>query len=603
MAPGQNSKQRNSNTNTVDVMSPRPILPCFLFTSETGKIDGYSLSRIICETSGNNTLKCVQETKNLWRIYCKTQEARTKLTSHGISYQGKYIKVYSQNPYVTGALNAGLLNDESEQVEMIKVTLKDLYVSVSNEDVMHFLRDILRLTVTSEIQTGYYRDGRGGLTSLENGDRIIWIHPDQLKHPLPRNAFVGTRPVRIFHKNQFESDGACYNCYQTDHQSKNCPNEKACRVCKEPGHDPGSPECTHYAASINVMTIGGYLDPLSNHYKSPFVHKHIPAKTVENHWFYHKGNSNGQTELAQLCLDAKDGGKAKMLSKSILCAKDWDQCSAAYDAMKDIVRSKITQVKAARDKLYLAWQNGSMIVEAVPNPRDLWWGSSLDHEATAHTKPEHWPGKNKLGQILMELSEEFFGKKEVWPEGVPGTVQGLEELNDSNSDGEDTEMEEDEESAEHNVNIVSENSEKIQDNVESQNESQNPSQGSASANSNEISTPMESEKPKDNGNVSDVSKSNDVNMDELVKPNVNKTNYAQKLRQKSNAFKNQRSRSMSPNGAKKHGPSSPRTPSAKRNQSSPTESEKLKVSIVAKDVPEFSSSGKVKFSFGSTNAS
>ena len=124
--------------------------------------------------------------------------------------------------------------------------------------------------------------------------------------PLYMQCFIHkiqfTRSVRIFHKNQFDQEGECYNCFKTDHQSRNCPNEKACRVCKEPGHDPGPPNCIHYTAKVDVMAIGGYPDPLSSHYKAPFMQNHIPAKTVENHWFYNKSNKNGQPELATCAL-------------------------------------------------------------------------------------------------------------------------------------------------------------------------------------------------------------------------------------------------------------------------------------------------------------
>ncbi len=198
----------------LELLSPRPVLPCFIMTSETGKLDGYSLSRFICQVIGDNALKCVQETKNLWRIYCKKKEDRVTVITEGISINGKHVKVHGQNPYVVGTLNAGLLND-GEEVEMIKVTIKDIYNSVSNDVVIHFLTKILKLQITSEIQTGFYRDSRGGLTSLENGDRIIWIHPDQLKDcPLPRNSYCGGRPVRIFHRNQFQSDGECFKTPQ-----------------------------------------------------------------------------------------------------------------------------------------------------------------------------------------------------------------------------------------------------------------------------------------------------------------------------------------------------------------------------------------------------
>ncbi len=584
MAPGMNSVQNNSNTdnmyaNNMDIQSPRPVLPCFIFTSQTGKIDGYTFSRIICETSGDGSLKTLQETKNLWRVYCKTESAKTSLITQGISLNGKHIKVYAQNPYVTGVLNAGLLNNnESEQVEMVKVTIKDLLESVSNDEVMHFLTKVLRLEVTSDIQSGFYRDKRGGLTSLGNGDRIIWIHPAQLEHPLPRNAYIGSRSVRIFHKNQFDQDNECYNCFKTDHQSRNCPNEKACRVCKEPGHDPGSPDCTHYNAGVDVMAIGGYLDPLSNHYKAPFLHNHIPAKTVENHWFYNKSNKNGQPELATLCLDAKDGGRAKSLSKSILCAKDWDHSDLAYNLMKDIVRSKIHQVPAAKEKLYYAWENGLQIVEAVPNPRDLWWGSSLDKEGTIHTKPEHWPGQNKLGQILMELAEEFFGQRQVWPDGEPGIAKGHEDIMDreNSEDEEDEEKEEDEEEDE-------------EEEEEEEEEKSGKSEKSEVKDNSHVDSDVKSvhekdkkaiessesgvEIPKDLGKESETPLAM-VPTEEQIEAYIKKANYASKLREKINS----RSRSKSPKVKKSQkGGSSPRTPSQKRSQISPSTSGKAKM--------------------------
>ncbi len=89
-----------------------------------------------------------------------------------------------------------------------------------------------------------------------------------------------------------------------------------------------------------------------------------------------------------------------------------------------------------------------------------------------------------------------------------------------------------------------------------------------------------------------------------------KPSLAKKVRQMANASKSPRSRSWSPGGVKK--PSSPKTPSQKRVQTSPSESEKCKVSIkdVSNDtnmsnVSKVSSnvSGKAKFLHGSTKVS
>ncbi len=573
----------------MDIESPRPVLPCFIFTNQTGKIDGYSLSRYICETSGANSLKCVQETKNLWRVYCKSQPARVALVSQGISLQGKNIRVYGQNPYVTGSLNAGLLNQDTE-VEMVKVTIKDICSSISNDEVKHLLTNILKLEITSDIQIGYYRDGKGGLTSLENGDRIVWVHPKQLEQPLPRFAYCGNRQCRIFHKNQFSSDGECFNCLQSDHQLKNCPNEKACKVCRKPGHDPGSPQCDHYVPFQKIRTVGGYLDPMSNHFKRRFYYNHVPATTVDNHWFHQKALKNGQEELANLCLNAKDGGKAKSLSKSIRCVDNWDESQMAYDLMKDIVRSKFSQVQESKDALHQAWLDGCIIAEAVPNWRDKWWGTSIDHEGTAHTKPDFWPGKNTLGKILTELSVEFFGEN-TWPEGEPGTVQALQDHQESREEELNTSMDsyahvDGPQSDEDNTPAPVETH--TQEQSASANVSSNESTGIpvlAHEDKDRIPTPPTAMEPSE----------------EQIKAYLKKNkSFASKLRGRSDS----RSRSKSPKTKRS---SSPRTPSKKRVQVSPKESEKTKVAIdtvMSNDNSNVKgNSGKARFLYGSNKAS
>ncbi len=87
----------------------------------------------------------------------------------------------------------------------------------------------------------------------------------------------------------------------------------------------------------------------------------------------------------------------------------------------------MTQVKAARSSLREAWEDGLILVESVPNPRDLCWGSSLRHEATAHTLPEYWPGQSNFGKILQELAVEMWGEND-WQEGTPhGVAKGLQD--------------------------------------------------------------------------------------------------------------------------------------------------------------------------------
>ncbi len=313
---------------------------------------------------------------------------------------------------------------------------------------------------------------------------------------------------------------------------------------------------------------------------------------------------NGQTELAELCLNAKDGGRAKSLSKSILCEPDWDKSDRAYTMMKDIVRSKISQVPKAKESLHNAWKSGATIVESVPNPRDKWWGSSLDHEATAHTKPDFWPGENKLGQILTELATEFFGEPPKWSDGVPGVVQGLEDTVENSY-------------AELNDTLNSEPPEENLENSEYMENSENPSQDTYDAQEEEKSVNVNVNPKKDtsksvesvkvDSNEKDIGKKPDcfhagmVPTEEQLEVFLKKANYASKLREKANASKS-RSRSCSPSIKKQ---SSPRTPSKKRNQVSPSESHKTKVAI-SENVDSCNSStksGKARFLDGSTKVS
>ena len=128
---------------------------------------------------------------------------------------------------------------------------------------------------------------------------------------------------------------------------------------------------------------------------------------------------HGQPELATMCHNAKSGSQAKYMSKGIKCDKSWDESPICRNIMKGLVVQKVKQVTLAREKLHHCWINGLQPVESVPNPSDNYWGSGLDKEATKHTDPKFWPGKNMLGQIYMEVAHEMFGEQPMGPPAPP----------------------------------------------------------------------------------------------------------------------------------------------------------------------------------------
>jgi len=67
--------------------------------------------------------------------------------------------------------------------------------------------------------------------------------------------------------------------------------------------------------------------------------------------------------------------------------------------MKDVLAVKADQVPEFRQALLQS--RGKKLVEAVKN--ETYWASGLDTQDTLHTKPEYWFGKNRMGELLMEL--------------------------------------------------------------------------------------------------------------------------------------------------------------------------------------------------------
>ncbi len=404
------SQDKNEQTDGPQPDTPGNVTPAFILTADIGNIDGYTLCLLINDQMQGKVTEGVQEVRGLWRVYMNTLPDKINLCNEGLTFRNYKVKVHMSNPFSTGAINAGIDIDNSD-IQMVKLTIKDLFKSVAHSEVVNMLEQRYKLKLATEVKYANYRDHDKKLTSFMNYDRYVWVHPDQLKLPLPRLAQCGQHKCRIFYRGQFKPSKTCYNCKQDDHIGRNCPYPKLCKVCLTPGHEPGSPLCTYYTSHHNMRVFGGYEDPMSNHYEveGGFEYKHVVYKTVENAWFFQKGNRNGQEKLAADCRDAPNAKEAKYLGKGIRCTSDWDHQPLAYKEMKDICRAKYSKEGRARDALKTCWENGLEIVEAVPKNDSSYWGTGLSKEATLHTEKEHWNGKNMLGKVLTELAIEFWG--------------------------------------------------------------------------------------------------------------------------------------------------------------------------------------------------
>ena len=156
------------NTNkppTVTTMDIDPnVTPAFIMTCETGNLTGLKIGRLVKKQVGD-CVDMVQQVRNLQRVYLTNNIAKVALISEGLSSNGRKIKVYGQNPYATGMLNTGF-----DSVDMVRIWIRDLPKSVSNEQIHHMFTKILRVELASEIKDGYYREEGdfAALTSLKN---------------------------------------------------------------------------------------------------------------------------------------------------------------------------------------------------------------------------------------------------------------------------------------------------------------------------------------------------------------------------------------------------------------------------------------------------
>ncbi len=336
---------------------------------------------------------------------------------------------------------------------MIKVLVKDIPRSVASSQVRHMLEFNFKVKITGEIKMGNFRNEQGELYHVKNCDRFCYIHSSELQIPLPRVAKCGSHTCRIFHQGQVgQTVRECYNCFSTQHFGKNCPNEKHCRVCRKPGHNPGEPDCDFYKENENMLAFGGGGDGdvLSNHYPCKFKYSHVDITSVEVAWFYKKAMLNMQPGIAREILESDDPKVAKRLSKRIRCTPDWDQSQLGINTMYDILASKFSQVDECADVLKQSYYDNTTLVEAVPS-NDTYWGSAMGKQETINTDPSKWPGQNKLGKLLEKLRTDMF-EEPKWNEEVES--EGESEKKHEQNEGEETEGGKIQSGAENTVNEV-----------------------------------------------------------------------------------------------------------------------------------------------------
>ena len=114
----------------------------------------------------------------------------------------------------------------------------------------------------------------------------------------------------------------------------------------------------------------------------------------------------GKDETAKLIKKTGNPHKCKALGDQLGEHDSWDRVKVPR--MMNILIGKYKNSPQFRETLHLTGRK--TLVEATT---DGFWASGLKKQYTTKRNPDEWPGKNKMGQLLMLLRDDETSRKET----------------------------------------------------------------------------------------------------------------------------------------------------------------------------------------------
>ena len=223
------------------------------------------ICRAITNVVGASKLDGLQKINSLWRIYLKDKQARLELCVKPLSINGHQVTLLDQNPNVTFS-GSGISAQKKD-----KLTIKNLPLSVSNEEVVKFLKEN-NIVLVSAVRYGMIRDEGGLLTSYKSGDRYVYVNP--LEPPLPKQQEIGIFKCLVLHH------GKMFQC----------------KACGEYGHKVGEEQC-RARPKVSIVAFKGYTHPLSNHFPCNISLFGKTFKSTEHIFFWRMAMEMGKKDL------------------------------------------------------------------------------------------------------------------------------------------------------------------------------------------------------------------------------------------------------------------------------------------------------------------
>ncbi len=219
-------------------------------------ISVYEICKAMYEIIDRKEIEGAQKVGGLWRIYLNSTEARAQLLVQGYTFRGKSIPLSENNPYQS--------RDGQDMRRHVKVTVQNMPLSVANSEV-DLLISRLGAKIEKKAEYEYELDENKKITTIKNGNRIVYVNGGVRDDPLPRFTFLGNWRCGVYHYGQKPPEKQCYRCLETGHLKSQCINNRACRTCRKTTHKEGSEDCEFYQEN-DCFPFQGPEDPLSNFY-------------------------------------------------------------------------------------------------------------------------------------------------------------------------------------------------------------------------------------------------------------------------------------------------------------------------------------------------
>ena len=187
------------------------------------------------------------------------------------------------------------------------------------------------------------------------------------------------------------------------HHGKTMP---PCKSCNRSGHKVGDERCPA-KPSDTILAFRGYGHPFSNHYACDITVNGATFKSVEHAYFHQMATEMGKHDLADDIKNARHAGVAKRLSHDIAPDEDrWAWELDNIEIMEKLLQAKLKQCPAFKQCLI---ESTGMVIAEATNSKI--WATGMTPYVTERTSKEYWPGRNLLGAMLTEMSQELAGKQ------------------------------------------------------------------------------------------------------------------------------------------------------------------------------------------------